>query len=182
MLRPAVTAVLLTASSVALADPPGETAPAPPPVESYRLQTAAADLTAVALLAAGLECAHACTNSGAPTPWFVAGIGVYLVGAPVIHGLHGRLNRAAGDFLVRAAPIALGLVIAGNSSCSSPDDDGCWTAANGRAYEGILVGSAGAFAVAVYDTWVLARGDEPRIAPVVTSSHGTTVLGFGGRF
>ena len=181
MLRYVVTAFLLTSSSVALADPPGETAPTARPVESYRLQTAAVDVAAVALLAAGLECAHACTDSSS-TPWLLAGIGVYLVGAPVVHGLHGRLNRAFGDFGMRAAPVVLGLIVAGSSNCAPQDDDGCWTEANGRAYEGILVGTAGGLAAAVYDTWVLARGDEPRIAPVVTSSRGTTVVGFGGRF
>ncbi|HTR53326.1 MAG TPA: hypothetical protein VMJ10_21680 [Kofleriaceae bacterium] len=142
----------------------------------------AVDAAAVALLAGGLECAHACSSSSAMTPWFVAGIGVYLVGGPVVHGLHGRLNRAFGDFLMRAAPVALGLIVAGNSDCAAQDDDGCWTSANGRALEGVMVGTAGGLAAAVYDTWVLARGDEPRIAPVVTSSRGTTVVGFGGRF
>src|SRR6185436_20181890 len=63
-------------------------------VESYRLQTALADGAALLTMAAG--------SGDYSSSMFKFGIGIYLLGAPIVHIVHRRPGRALGSLAMRA--------------------------------------------------------------------------------
>jgi hypothetical protein len=147
-------------------------------VESYRLQTLAADGLALALLVAA---ANSHGSDGDKTAQL--GLGTYLLGAPLVHAAHGRTSRALGSLAMRVGiPIAAAYVGAGlasrNDSCSDCNDS-----ALGGAVFGLMLGMVTA---ATLDTALLAKGDElpapPRFAPSVAPTQGGMSFGVAGSF
>jgi hypothetical protein len=109
--------------SPAVADEEGAL-PAPAPSSGaswYGYQTVSADATAAALTALSFQ-----TNSGAAS-W--AAIGVYLLGAPVVHAAHQRPLAALGSLGLRIGlPLLASSVGAATADCSSNrvvNDDNC---------------------------------------------------------
>jgi hypothetical protein len=97
-------------------------APAPSSGASwYGYQTVSADATAAALTALSFQ-----TNSGAAS-W--AAIGVYLLGAPVVHAAHQRPLAALGSLGLRIGmPLLAAAVGAATADCSSNrvlNDENC---------------------------------------------------------
>lgn len=179
-----IAVVLGLASTAAFAEPTGvpsqpQPVPEPPLIESYRLQTALADGAALLTLAAGAGSSDSST--------FKLGIGIYLLGAPIVHLMHHRPSRAFGDLALRAAiPAAATLLLlsAHRDPCSSPGANyrctdwgalGLWAVG--------LIG--GATVASVLDTSLLAKGDDPPArswSPAIAPSHGGATLGVAGSF
>jgi hypothetical protein len=179
-----IAVVLGLASTAAFAEPAGVPSQAqpmsqPPLIESYRLQTVLADGAALLTLAAGAGSSDSST--------FKLGVGIYLLGAPIVHLVHHRPGRAFGDLALRAgipAAATLLLVAAHTNPCSSPDANYRCTDWGALAVWGIgLIG--GATLASVLDTSLLAKGDDPPArswSPAITPSHGGVTLGVAGSF
>lgn len=122
--------------------------------DDYGEQIAVADAAGVAL-AYG---AHAVTDrvDVAAGVW----IGAYALIAPVVHLAHGREDRAALSFGMRAAPL---LVLASVGRCGGGEE------ATGCIAGTLLLGVAGAIAATAVD--IFAVSDEP--APMMLAVGGT---------
>jgi hypothetical protein len=184
-------AVLVVALStgVAAAEPPGATPvysppgmtpslePAAPPLElGYRWQTALSDGAAVGLFMLG-----ASSNSSGLAD---AGLGTYLLGAPIIHLSHNRPGRAAGSLALRLGLPILGVMVGLKSHAHScPNGDICDEGPGAEAVLGLL---GGVVAASVIDTAFLAKGDEaparPSWSPAVTANQHGFGLGVAGAF
>ncbi|HET7500094.1 MAG TPA: hypothetical protein VFK02_03800 [Kofleriaceae bacterium] len=159
--------------------PPGMVAPRPQDevrieTEHYGWQIVVSDVLAIGL---------AVTNDGTAVP--LGGL-TYLLGGPIIHGMHGEGGRAAGSLALRVGLPVLG-ALAGRkllrpgSGCAQ-DDEGC-----GESPEigGLIVGGAIGLATAmIVDAALVARPRtiEKRVTwtPQITatSQHvGVAVLG-----
>jgi len=140
------------------------------PVESYRLQVLGADAVSYALLLGSAYAGH-----DARQTLRGGGASIFLVGAPVVHLVHGRLGRGVADVGLRIAIPAVGALVGSMQG----DDEGSGVAA------GFLVGAAIA---SVLDAAWLAGGDEPRpttgqpVATTVSPVRGGAMLGLGGSF
>lgn len=167
-----VTASILLATTVAHAEPPGLVAPRDTPseptpvVDSYRLETFAVDATAVALIAA----------SGKNSTVTVLGLSTYVLGAPILHGVHGRGGSAVASIGLRVGiPIVTGMV--GSALLSSSDHE------EGAIAGAVLGGLAGMIAASTIDIAVLSKGDErPRVMPSVAPTSGGMTFGLAGAF
>jgi hypothetical protein len=111
-------------------------APPPPSISWYGYQTLAADATAVALafVSAG-------KNS---TPVAIGAIGIYLLGAPTVHALHGRPLATVGSLGLRIfLPLISSALGAATADCTNRvvNDEACDFAPR---VVGFLVGMAAA--------------------------------------
>lgn len=154
----------------------------PPQTVWYGWQTILADAGAVTLAVSSglLE-----ENKGAP---LAAGLGVYLLGAPLIHAVNGQLGKGAGSFGLRlGAPIAgtVGGLALGVATC--PADDGLNNGPYCQIGLAALGGLAGIITASVVDAAVLAKKEvRPAralsIAPSVVPSRQGTTFGLAGTF
>lgn len=182
-----VVAGLVIASATASADPasltpPGMTpvleplpvAPQPQLVQSYQLQTLAVDGIAAATLLA----TAASANSRTAGSLGELALATYLLGAPVIHAIHGRPGRALGSAALRVGlPLITAELLVAAKGCSCDDDGDIGLI--------LLGGLGGALAASIIDTAFLAKGDDPprRWAPMVApTAQGGMTLGVGGAF
>jgi hypothetical protein len=149
----------------ALLSAPAE--PTPPRTDWYGWQTLVPDVTGIALMGTGL-------SYGGDRSLFLAGAGIYLLGAPVIHFVHARPGEGSADLILRA-----GLPVAGFLVGAVGGLDG--------ALLGFL---GGAVAASLIDTIWLARKPVPepvRITPSVAFFQGRdgqqhAALALAGRF
>jgi hypothetical protein len=157
---------------------------APPPHQTvwYGWQTILADASAITLaVSSGLME----ENQGAPV---AAGLGVYLLGAPLIHAMNGQLGKGAGSFGLRlGAPIAgaVGGIALGVATC--PPDDGLNSAPYCQIGLAALGGLAGIVTASVVDAAVLAKKEvrparAVSIAPSVVPTRQGTTFGLAGTF
>jgi hypothetical protein len=154
--------------------------PAPEPafeVHNYRWQIAAVDAAGLALVLSHSETG---VSLGALT---------YILGGPIVHGLHDQGGRMGVSLALRLGlPILLaygGASLAQLNNRCSPDDDDCDSGALGGALLGFGLGVATAM---VIDTAVIARPIEVRNPPgatwapqIAVTSH-RVGLGVIGRF
>ena len=169
--QPGVTPVQPLAQPAQPTAQPAQPASDDAPVESYRLQTFAADAVALGLLVGMTKVDHSGQQNS--LAWLFAG--TYLLGAPMVHVAHNRPGRAIGDFAMRfALPVLGGLAIGGHGG---DDDEGV------SVLLGLMVGIT---ASAIIDTAFFAGGDEPRQrswSPRVTpTTNGGLTVGLGGHF
>jgi hypothetical protein len=186
-MRIAVLVVALSVS-IAAAEPPGATPvysppgmtpvfepPAPALEAGYRFQTALADGAAVGLFMLG-----ASSNSSGLAD---AGLGTYLLGAPIIHLSHNRPGRAAGSLALRLGLPIIGVMVGIKSHHSCPNNDICDEGPGAEAVVGLL---GGVVAASVIDTAFLAKGDDaparPSWSPSVTANQHGFGLGVAGAF
>jgi hypothetical protein len=160
MLRRTLVAATLGAALLSAArDASAEDAPAAS--KSYGVQTLAVDGAATALFTLALL-----DKELQPTV-SAAGIGVYALGAPTVHVVHGRPLRALGDLGFRiAAPLVTttaAYFLSGGRGGHGPNEDA--TVNTGMAI-GFGLGALGAMA---FDALWLARA-EPPPAPKTTSA------------
>jgi hypothetical protein len=174
-------AILLALTSVTNADPPAQTLPIatpaiePQPIDytpSYRGQTLGVDAVAVGLALVG---AAANENQSHSIGNGMLGLALttYLVGAPMIHLLHGRPGHAAESLALRVgAPLVLALIGAavggscGTDRCDEPP------AVKAAAFGAVI----GVIAAPIIDAVLLAKGD-----PLPASTHLTaTAVRDGG--
>lgn len=170
-------------STIPLAPPglvPAAPLPAPEPafeVHNYRWQIAAVD-------AAGLALALSGNGTGVSL-----GALTYILGGPIMHGLHNEGGRMGVSLALRLGlPILLaygGASLAQANNHCRPDDDDCDSGALGGAILGFGLGVATAM---VIDTAVIARPIEVRRPPGATWAPQIAVtpqrvgLGVIGRF
>ncbi len=168
------------------APPPPLVWPLPPKRRWYGWETLIVDGAGLATLAVSAR-----TDSNAVS---TVGLGIYLFGPPIVHGVKGHVGTAFGDFGIRlTAPIVTGIVgYAIDNATSSPCSPGAWLCFRGLggAALGGLIGYAAA--VALDAAW-LAREDVParrdasseplfRWSPTVGVVHRGASVGVGGSF
>jgi hypothetical protein len=165
-----IAAALVAFSVPAFADPPGLTEPTPAPapaVESYRLEVFALDAGATVALVAGNR------NSA------VVGLalGTYVLGAPILHLMHGRQGTAMVSLGLRVGlPLLVGMIGSrAFADSSDPDSDGPIAGAA----LGVMTGAVTASAI---DIGALAAGDERPHLAVTPASHGGMTFGLAGSF
>jgi hypothetical protein len=122
----------------------------------------------------------------------VAGLGVYLLGPPIVHFAHGHVGKGFGDILMRVGlPLGLGALgyAAGSDDCRGGDF--CLPTSALYAGLGVLIGYGGAVAI---DAALLARedvGPEPlrtgkrplfEWAPDIRTAKDRATLGVRGSF
>jgi hypothetical protein len=161
--------------------PPGMTPalepPAPALEPSYRGQTALVDAAAVGLMVL----AGSTNNQGLAD----AGLGTYLLGAPIVHYAHHRPGRAAGSLALRVGLPVLGVIVGVKThSCGGAGPDLCDEGPGAEAVVGLL---AGMVAASVIDTAFLAKGDEapttrPTWSPTIAARRDGVALGFAASF
>jgi hypothetical protein len=165
-------------------------APPPPPHASwYGYETIAADATAGALTALSFQ-----TNSG-PASW--GAIGVYVLGAPIVHAAHGRPLAALGSLGLRIGlPLLASAVGAATADCSSGrvvnDDDCHFGPSIAGLAVGIVLGAIIDSAAIAWDPpsspppYRPAPGTEPwsirLLAPSAVPLRGGAALTLGGLF
>ena len=143
----------------------------PPPSEKarrgewYGWQTLLTDASAVLLIV---------PVSKAPVLGY-AGIGMYGLGAPIVHLAHGNPGRAAGSFALRTVLPVAGCAI-GYAMFQRPDRPGEWINLSGFA-GCFLLGLGGIVAASGLDAGLLARESPPpsaaasvRAAPTLRSA------------
>jgi len=218
VLAAAVLTFSLAGASVAHADEPTSTRdateaapprPLPPlsladaaPVQArpasstwYGWQTLAVDTAGLGLMTLAYSKSGNGSSIGTEEAALAAGLGLYVVGAPAVHALHGRTKPALIDFAIRlGAPVVVGLIGAGiggatEGSCSGQAFCGIAPLAFGAI--GMLAGGVGAIAL---DAALLSH--EPGGTPATTASssgvrwsprvamlpRGGTTIGVGGSF
>jgi hypothetical protein len=150
-----------------------ERTPPPAPPVDYRGYVILSDATALTLMILGGS-----TEKAARWPLVGAGIAVYFVGAPVVHGKLGTRERVGHSIGLRfAAPAGLALLGAilaapGAAICSLAEGNDCDMVIPGGAAFGA---SIGAIAAAIADAAVLAK------APVVTQQTPKRAASFDAR-
>ncbi len=215
-MRLAVLAVLCCSAGVALADPPGMTPPggAPPRLtvapdsgipgvtppglaplqepaqprpapghEGYRLQTLAADGAAALFVVAAVASSN---SNGDGDRYGQLALGTYLLGAPIVHAVHGHASRALASLALRVGlPLAGAYVGSALASHGNKCTDYCDEDSDDELGGVILGGLAGMLAAVAIDTGVLARGDEVAapartIAPAIAPTQGGMSFGVSG--
>jgi hypothetical protein len=134
--------------------PPAKPSPGEPPMRSYALETLAVDA-----LAAGATVIHP-----------LAGAGLYLAGAPVIHLLHGNARNAGISVAIRAGAPAVGAAAAmfmsgifhqmGHGGADHPES------------MMITLASLGAFTAVVIDAAALAKAPAKTVQPTASLRPG----------
>ena len=134
--------------------------------------------------AASLALAYACASKsgGDGCLWTVTG---YLVGGPIIHGVHNGPERVLGSLALRiGAPILAAYIGGAVVDCSDTYDNFC---AVGAAFTGLAVGAAAAIildgVLAIDNGTPSPRPNRARsVTPTFSVAGGNTVLGVVGRF
>jgi hypothetical protein len=180
-------AVTMLATASAHADPPGMTPALEPTAAtpagdatSYRLQTAAADLSAIAV---GMVASKSEDHGGQ-----VGAVAVltYGFGAPLVHLYHHHLDRAGESLALRIGLPLLGGLL-GNALGKRQCGPGCDNDSDiaGTAF-GVVIGAVAASAI---DIGYLSRGEEvtraptPSVGPTASvGAAGSVQLGVGGSF
>jgi len=111
----------------------------PEPERWYGYQTLLVDAGALTLLVAGI----AADDQSARTAIGVGAGAVYVVGGPLVHGLHGRGLAAVGSFGLRAGLPLLGGLVGALLGDLAPYDDG------DEVVRGTVVGALGGIAAGV---------------------------------
>jgi hypothetical protein len=142
------------------------------PTRWYGYQGAIADITAGALMFGAIStfklcwgtsyAQRSCDNTG-PALMLLGSLGTYALGAPVIHVAHGRVDKAALSFGLRAAPWVAAVPLgSADSGATAP----------------VLIG--GMLAAIVIDHAVLAHEpiEEPvvRVSPMIDPGRGSAAL------
>jgi len=181
------TMLLLLVGGAAHAQTASPPPPLPPPdpgvtwtTEWYGWQTLAADAGAASLIGAAFA-----TNGSASVATALTGLGVYLVGAPIVHAVNGRGETAAGDIGLRLVTPFVGAMFgAAALSCTGMLNGICEGVGAGV---GLLVGAGVA---AVLDASLLAYRkrivDRPSAGltwtPTVSVAPQGMTAGVGGAF
>jgi hypothetical protein len=154
---------------------------APPPTRPYwyGYQTLVVDGVSAAFLAG---------TTSSPLLGLVGYLG-YVVGGPIVHGVHHRDGAVAVDLLLRlAAPFAGFVVGTDNVHCAPPggslEDTFC------KLNGGVMGAEVTMIAVSLFDAMVLSWGSEPvppeaarqTVAPTFALTSGGGVAGLGGSF
>jgi hypothetical protein len=151
----------------------------------YGWQTLATDLGAVALVAAALAVAD---GGEPPAALGYAGLGLYVLGGPVVHLAHRNPGRAAGSLALRVG----GPILGGAVGCAADGNDGGVGCLGGLAL-GVFLGTLSAV---VIDAAALAhepvskptarwRAPKPRVsvaADLTLTRNGGAVFGLSGSF
>lgn len=167
----ALVAVLLVAGA-AQADPPPPVESPPTVTVSYGYQIVLGEFAGAALV--GLT---AVTRSSTV---MTAGAGVWALGVPAIHALHGRPGTAVASLALRQGLLWSGFSIGWHRPCHGGEEHPC-------NIESALTGAAIGYGVAVLiDAVVLARERRPGPArawtPTVAAGPGEVSLGVVGAF
>ncbi|HEU4533142.1 MAG TPA: hypothetical protein VFS00_03455 [Polyangiaceae bacterium] len=157
-----------------------------PEIVKYGWQTMASDVTAVALLGIG----SATENDGVgSTVASAAGLGFYLLGAPLVHAAHGQIGKGFGSFGLRlGAPIGGALTGLAIASTLCPGEQPGENRAHlcPIAYS-MLGGFLGTVTAVLVDATVLAKKEvraRPSVsfAPSVIPSRNGASFGLAGAF
>jgi hypothetical protein len=168
-------------SSALMSSPPT----AEPEYLDYRLSLAASDLVGFGLLIAAVP---------AENGWMaLGGLGVYALGAPIIHVANGQPARGAASLGLRLLLPIPGAVVGGalgaRGNCGGDDGFGCLGGVVGG---GLLGAFAGGVSAALIDDLVLGKVALPpqenrvhataMVAPYVDTSRGSYGLTLSGTF
>jgi hypothetical protein len=160
---------------------------APPQIVGYGWQTMASDLTAISLLAlsSGIQDEH----QNASTLALSAGLGFYVLGAPLVHAANGQTGKGVGSLGLRVgAPLVglLGGLATGAAFCPGerPGSNSAHICPIAHGALGFLLGSVAAILV---DASVLAKKEvsaRPSVsfAPFVVPTSGGSSFGLAGAF
>ena len=167
--------------AIALAPPAA--APSEPPSTSswYGWQIVLLDAGAVVVVAASDS-----SGRGTSTALVLGGVGIYALGGPVTHVLHGQKLRGAASLGLRVgAPLLGGLLGAGAGGGPCVDTDAKNSCAAAGVY-GALGAAVGALTAMVIDDGVLAYDDRATptstIQPFGSASRDGVRLGASGTF
>lgn len=159
--------------------------PPPPQTEWYGWQTILTDLGSIALVAAGSSANDEGGDGGGA---MAAGVGMYFLGAPVVHAANGQWGKGVGSLGLRVgAPLTgmLGGFMLGTATC--PEDDGINSAPLCPLGQALVGGMLGLVAASVIDASVLAKKEvRPKpavsLAPSVVPTKQGTTFGLAGTF
>jgi hypothetical protein len=163
---------LLVAAALAAAPAAARPEEAPGP-RWYGWEIMLADAAALTLMAAG--------GAADAAPLAYAGVGVYILGGPVLHNVHGNRLRGALSGVLRGA-LPLGFGLAAEAACDEDEQDS-WFGCVGEV-GGAIIG--GALLAMILDYAFLAH--EPERAPpavhavVAPRAGGGVTLGLAGTF
>ena len=201
----ALVSLVLSASTVANAEPPGPSAATPAGVApslletqerrgpAYGFELGIPDAASFVLGGAAIAtAAGARGDTAAPLVLAATSIGTYALGAPIVHLANGYEVRALVDLGVRvAAPAILGFGATG-VLCASQGCGGDWGASWALAFGLGIGGGVGALSAIVFDHFVIpsdrssrwtARWDgRPVVRPDVLAVPGGAGVGVGGAF
>lgn len=160
-------------STVLLAAPP----PVKPRTESYAHLTLISDGVAAGLIAVGISAmAYNETDDVSPAAFLaVAGLGVYLLGAPLVHGATKNKATPQAGFFSFITRLGLPMLVGGLAYGASNDASLAVIGASGGMMLASILDAAFLARVRVVDT-------APRVAPMVTAGPQGFSAGLGGRF
>jgi len=159
----------------------------------YGWQTMASDGTAIALWATAAYLDDAKYTSGSFQTYktlsnvaVVAGLGIYALGAPLVHARRGHTDKFAGSLLVRLAMPAAGLLagwLGAAATCGPDIEDEVPCPVVGA----VLGTAAGGLAAMIVDAAFIAR--EPvasdggsSVQPLIMPTNGGAAFSLAGRF
>jgi hypothetical protein len=158
------------------------------PSPGYRAQTLVLDVLAVTALVVGFERNEL---GGTADPIFIdAGIGMYVLGSPIVHTLHGRPGRGLASLAMRVGfPVitaVVGFQVGPAHRCSTGTDN-CINLVDGSLAGGTAGLLLGATVASAIDTIGLAKGDDqlqptPTWSPTIGAARTTIVVGVAGSF